>query len=322
MKILVTGATGFLGSHVCQRLLHDGHQVMILRRPSSNTDILSGLDLSHAVGDVTDAESVDRAVRGQDAVVHVAANLTYWRRLNDAQMQVNLGGTRTIAAACRRHGARLLQVSSVGAIGIPPDKNLPADETFVFNLERSGLNYHISKKRAEEAVLDEVSRGLDAVIVNPGSIQGPSGKRYRGGDGVSKIRRNKIVLYFTGGINVVHVDDVADGILRALKQGRRGERYILGGENWTRRQMSELVAKMLGVKRVFVPVVPAVTRVAATIFELMGDLTGKHPSFTYDTHYTSHRFHFYNSDKAKKELGYNPRGYREILRECLEWAQA
>ncbi len=322
MKILVTGATGFVGSHLCRRLLRDGHPVTILRRSSSDTTILKGLDLNQVIGDVTDADAVVRAVQGQAVVIHAAAHLTYWRRVHDVQTAINVGGTQNVAEACQHFRARLVHVSSVAAIGIPTDQNHRADESFMFNLEQSGLNYHLSKKRAEEVVLQAVANGLDAVIVNPGAGFGPFGKRFRGGEAPSKVQRSKVVSYFLGGINVVHVDDVVDGIVRALQHGRTGERYILGGENWTWRQISECAATLLGVKRIFVPVPSFVTSIASSILEPISNVTGKRPRITHDTHYLAGRFQFYDSSKAQQELGYSPRGYRDIVREFFAWSRS
>lgn len=323
MNVLVTGATGFVGSHLCARLLRDGHRVTILRRPSSDLSVLQGLDLAHVIGDVTDPASVECAVQGQEAVIHAAAHLQqYWRQWREVQTRINVGGTQNVAAACRQHGARLVHISSVAAIGIPPDRHRPADETFRFNLERSGLNYHISKKRAEEVVQKEVANGLDAVIVNPASGFGPFGKRFRGSEVPSRVQHAKIISYFMGGFNIVHVADVVEGILRALQQGRRGERYILGGENWTWRAMSEWVATFLGVQRIFVPVPAFVTGSLAALSEPIGRITGRRPRFTFDLHYIANRFQFYDSSKAKRELGYNPRGYREMVREYFGWARS
>jgi dihydroflavonol-4-reductase len=320
MKILITGATGFLGGHLCRQFVHEGHQVTAFKRANSDTTELKGWDLSYAIGDVTDAESLNHAVKGQDVVVHAAAHLAYWRYLRDVQTKVNVEGTRNVVAACRQQGVkRLVLVSSIAAIGIPPSPHLPANETFAFNLQQSGLNYHLSKWQAEAEVLKQANATLDVAIVNPGSIFGLFGNRFRGSEMLAKVRRSQVVPYFLGGINIVHVDDVVEGISLVVKQGRSGDRYILGGENLTYRQIAEIAAASLGLKRIFIPVPPVVTGLAAAILEPIAAFTKKRPRLTYDIHYCASRFHFYDSSKAKKELGYNPRGFKAIVEEYLQW---
>ena len=149
MRVLVTGATGFLGSHLCRKLVTDGHWVRILARPTSSLATLEGLRVERIFGDVTDGESVRRAVQGQEWVIHAAANLNYWERDEAVQTRVNVDGTRYVAQACRVEGVkRLVHVSSVAAIGIPTDPARPAGEEFPFNLADSGLGYQIHKRMA------------------------------------------------------------------------------------------------------------------------------------------------------------------------------
>lgn len=315
MDVLVTGATGFVGSHLCHRLHAQGHRVSVLRRPTSDASPLDGLDLTHVVGDITDPTSVSRAVRGQEIVIHAAGHLDQSPRLAPLQYTVNVEGTRNVVAACRESGVRrLVHLSSVVAVGLPRDRRRPADETLVFNLERSGLRYAISKRHAEDAVLQGVAQGLDAVIVNPSTICGPFRGSFRGREVPAGVRRSPVVPYFLGGRNVVHVRDVVEGTLGALAHGRVGERYILGGENLTWREMAHIAAEVLGCRRVFVPVPPLVTAAAAAL-ERLGTLAGRRPRITYAVHYAASRFWFYDSRKAAAELGYTARSYREIVEE-------
>jgi dihydroflavonol-4-reductase len=318
MRVLITGATGFLGSHLCRRMLADGHEVRVLVRPTSDDRNLKGLAVERVVGDVTDSRSVGEAVRDQDSVIHAAAELSYWGRDAARQERVNVEGTRHVARACREGGIRrLVHVSSVAAIGIPEDPQRPADEAFGFNLEGSGLNYHLSKRRAEVEVAAEVVRGLDAVTVNPASIFGPHGGGYRGAEMLAKVRRTRVVPYFTGGLCAVHVDDVVAGTVAALERGTQGERYILGGENLTYRALVERAARALGLRRWPVPVPALVTGLAARILEPWGRWRGRRPRITYATHYCASRCHFYDSGKARAALGYAPRDFDAIVEECV-----
>lgn len=318
MKILVTGGTGFLGSHLCRRLRDQGHDVAVLRRARSNTAALDDLTVRYETGDITDLAALHHAVKGQDAVIHAAADIAYWSPAGRPQTDINVQGSENVARACREQGVkRLVHVSSVSAIGIPPGRDQPADETFPFNLLESGLGYHISKRRAEEAVLREVAQGLDAVIVNPAWIFGPFGRAYRGADMMQKVRRTRIVPYFTGGLCCVHVADVVDGIVGALVQGETGQRYILGGDNVSFKELVQKTAAAMQLMRWFVPVPRLVTAAASAILEPIGRISGRRPPITHATHYCSSRFSFYDSTRARRRLGYRPRGFNQILEECL-----
>lgn len=318
MTILVTGATGFLGSHLVQRLVEEGHRVKILTRPGSLSGVRRNLRVEAITGDVTNQRETSEAIHGCDVVIHAAANLSYWGNDRSVLEQVNVEGTRNVVHACRLNGVtRLIHVSSVAAIGIPDSPEHPAGEEFLFNLEGKSLPYHLSKHKAEQIVLDEVNRGLDAVIVNPASIFGPYRTTYRGADMLRKVRQTRIVPYFTGGICVVHVDDVVSGIQAALRHGTIGHRYILGGENVSFLSLVQRTAAAMDIQRRFVPVFPFVTALAASILEPLGRLRGRRPSITYVTHYCAGRYHFYSSEKAARTFGYAPRPFDSILHECL-----
>lgn len=322
MRILITGATGFLGVHLCHRLVAERHQVRAFVRAQSDRNQLNGLQIEYAVGDITDVESLAQAVEDREIVIHAAAHLANWGQVKTLQTKINVEGTQNLVAACKQHFVRrLVHVSSVAAIGIPDNSQTPVNETFCFNLEHSGLNYHLSKWQSEAVVLSQQSSQLDVVVVNPGTIFGRFGHRFQGGEMIEKVRRSSIVPYFLGGINAVHVGDVVDGICRAMVTGRSGERYILGGENITFRQIVEIAAAHLGVNRMLVPIPPAVTGLAAAIQSPISAITGKRPRFTAEVHYCAHRFHFYDAQKAKDELGYNPRDFPEIVEDYLRFKQ-
>jgi dihydroflavonol-4-reductase len=319
MKVLVTGATGFLGYHLCHGLVEKGYRVTALRRGTSDSELLEGLDLDFAIGDVTDQPSLDLAVRGHEVVIHAAGHLAYWSRLRSIQNHVNIEGTRNLIAASQRAGVRrLLYVSSVAAIGIPDRGQPPADEAFIFNLENGPLNYPISKKRAEELVIAGSKNGMEAVIVNPGALLGEWGRHYRGSEWVEKIRQRKIAFYFTGGRNLVHVGDVVEGIISALERGKSGERYILGGQNLSYQETARIVVARLRRKTLLLPVPPLVTGLMSA-FDPLSSSVGRRPPITHDVHFTSTRFQYYTSGKAIRELGYRFRTFPDILEDILNW---
>lgn len=319
MKVLVTGATGLLGHHLCRTLVEKGYRVTALRRSKSDVSLLAGLDLDFASGDVTDLTSLEEATSGQEAVIHAAAHLAYWSRQRATQNLVNIDGTRNVVAASQRAGVnRLVFVSSIAAIGFPERGQPPADESFPFNLEHGVLNYAITKKRAEELVTDGCRDGLDAVIVNPATLFGRLGNRYRGSEWVEKIRQRRIAFYFTGGRNLVHVMDVIQGILNALERGRSGERYILGGENLTYQEIARRVAARLGRKILLLPILSQVTALLSAADPFISAL-GRRPPMTREVHYTASRFQYFSSAKAERELGYHAQPFSYILEDILNW---
>jgi dihydroflavonol-4-reductase len=317
MRILVTGATGFLGYHLCRRLVSSGHTVTILRRETSDVTRLNRLDLRHEIGEITGAESVDRATRAQDVVIHAAASFSNRNDTKHTQYRVNVEGTRNVVEACiRNRVGRLLHVSSVAAVGIPEDSR-PANEEFKFNLGHSDLHYYISKHKAEGVVASAVSKGLDAVVVNPSGIWGPAGSFYRGSSLVEEVRRKRILSYACGGVCIVHVEDVIDGILAAVDRGLTGHRYILGGENMTFLQMMKMVAAGIGVDRSFIGIPSVVMNSAARCARLSGAVMVSRLSNFYANYYCASRFCYYDSIKARVSLGFQPRPFDAILKECL-----
>jgi dihydroflavonol-4-reductase len=318
MRVLITGGTGFLGSHLCRRMLQDGHEVRVLCRPTSSPATLNGASVERVLGDVTDADSVERAVQDRDWVIHAAASLGDLKSNRDWQWRVNVDGTGHILQACLAHNVRrLLHVSSVAAVGISDDPARPASEDFPFSLRDFGLSYQLSKRRAEELVFAGVEHGLDAVVVNPAYIFGPLGQDYRGLRMLQKVRRCRLVPYFRGGLCVVHVLDVVEGIVAALRRGKTGHRYILGGENLSFRALLESTARALQLRRQLVPVPRLLSSVAARVLDLWDRWHNLPPRMSYAMHQWLHCYHYYDSTKARRELGYAPRDFEAILRECL-----
>lgn len=317
MNILITGGTGFLGSRLCRRLVTEGHRISILRRASSRTTALANLDVRHEIGDVMDIDSVRRAAKDQHVVIHAAAGVT-GAGARERSYDVNVAGTCNVVEACMQNSVRrLLHVSSVAAIGIP-ENAVPANEDFRFNLEGSKLYYHLSKYRAEGVVADGTARGLDAVIVNPGWLWGPFGSAYRGSDILRVVRGARALRCSPGGVCIVHVDDVVEGIVAALNRGASGNRYILGGDNLSFRDWMLKIANALGVRPRLVPFPGFVTEFLAAI---MGPLSTVERRFygPYLRCYFASRSTFYDSSKAARDLGYKPRAFEAVLEECVKF---
>lgn len=260
MPILVTGATGFIGSQICRALVAGGQPVRAFHRPDSPQLALEGLRLEHAVGDVTQPETLAAAMRGVEGVFHTAALLG--RRDSSLTYAVTVDGTRNVLQAAGEAGVRrVVHTSSVAALGMPdqiplsreqrsgesPASALLMDETHTWNYRPEYWRYGHAKYLAELAVQAAVAQGLDVVIVNPAVVIGAGDLNRISGNIVVQVAQRRVPVSAPGGSNVVHIADVVDGHLAALRRGRRGERYILGGENLPHVQLLELIAQAAGV---------------------------------------------------------------------------
>jgi dihydroflavonol-4-reductase len=258
------------------------------------------------------------AVKGQDVIIHAAAQTGNSRSERVDQYRINVIGTRNIARACNRARAKLIHISSVAAIGISPHPEQPANEDFEFNLDDSGMEYHISKHGAEEAVMKEAFDGLKAVIVNPALIWGPEHESYRGARTLTKSVKSWILPYGPGGQCIVHVADVVKGILLALKRGRRGERYILGGDNVSFQKMNETTCRELGILRLQVPIPGAIAESGNRVKNGMHRLLRKQRLPVYDKRFCHQ---FYDSSKARNELGFSARSFQAIVKEWIRYSE-
>lgn len=321
MRALVTGATGFVGSAVARRLVAGGVEVRALVRAGSDRRNLEGVDCEIVTGDLTVPETLRRAVTRCEAVYHVAADYRLWVRDPDALYRTNVDGTKAVLRAAAASGARrIVYTSSVATIGFTPD-GAPADEaTPVTETDMIG-HYKRSKFRAEEAVRRLIAdERVPAVIVNPSTPFGPrDAKPTPSGRIVIDAAKGRMPVYVDTGLNVVHVDDVADGHLLALDKGRIGERYVLGGENMPLRDIVTIVAGMAGARPPLfrVPIGPLMP--LAFLAELFGRLTGIEPRLTMDALRMARKRMYYASDKAKRELGYAPRPAVEALGDAVAW---
>lgn len=321
MKTLVTGATGFVGSAVLRRLVDAGHEVRVLRRPSSDNRNLLGVECETVVGDLTDPASLTAAVAGCAAVYHVAADYRLWTEDHTAIYRANVDGTLNLMRAAGDAGVgRIVYTSSVAAVGFRDD-GAPADETTVTTLKDMVGHYKRSKYLAEQEVLRlATGEGLPIVTVNPSAPFGPRDvKPTPTGRIIVQFARGRMPAYVDTGLNVVHVDDVARGHLLAFERGAVGERYILGGDDMPLRLILETVAERLGRKppRFRLPRAPLMP--VAWMAEAMARLTGKEPMVTADALRMARKRMYFSSTKAREKLGYAPRPGTEALCEAVDW---
>ncbi len=268
-EVLVTGGTGYVGGVLLRQLCGRGERVRVLLRPWSPRAALAGLSVEELTGDVTDPGSLDQAMKGIARVYHLAAAVRL-DPFNEPKLQrVNVEGTAAVVKSARAAGVkRLLHFSSVAAIGQGP-LAAPSDETHAFDAGELGP-YFRTKHAAEEAVLAEVGRGLDAVIVNPSNILGPAASA-SGMEGLLRAAARGLPFYPAGAAAFVPVDDVARGAILAMEKGRKGERYILGGENLSNLQLLTQAALAGGAR----PPRWALPRGPLLAAGRVGDLLGK-----------------------------------------------
>ena len=314
-KVLVTGGSGFIGSVVVRTLVREGAQVRCLLRPTSKLDRLNGVAYERAEGDVRDAASLRAALAGCQAVIHLAG-LSSWDLIDSPAMkEVTEEGSRNLLQAARERGVqRFVYVSSASAINASDEPQV-FDETAAFELERSGLNYAIHKKAAEQMCLAFAAEGLPVVIVNPTEVYGPNDTDLITAGNLVDFAKSSPVMVCSGGTSVAYVDDVALGTVRALERGRSGERYILGGENLKVKELAALTLELLGQRKRIMTLPNSVIRGVAKGALGLGLPVPFNPRvIPYAT-----RYWFVDSSKATRELGVTFRSARDALAPTLAW---
>ena len=320
MTVLVTGASGFLGSAVARRLLAAGYAVRVLVRENSPVANLEDLDVEVVTGDLRDAGSLARAVKGCTGLFHAAADYRLWVPDPSPMFAINVDGTRALMLAALEAGVeRIVYTSSVAALGLRKDG--PADEETPVSLEAVIGPYKKSKFIAEREVSRLVTeRGLPAVIVNPSTPIGPRDIRPTPtGRVIVDAANGRIPAYVDTGLNVVHVDDAAEGHILAYKKGEIGEKYILGGENMPLADILAEVAKLCGRKPPTIKLPHAALYPVALISESWCRLRGGEPIATLDSIRMAKKRMFFSSDKAREALAYAPRPAREALRDAVDY---
>ena len=324
MTTLVTGATGFVGSAVARVLLARGHGLRLLVRAGSDRRNIADLPAELVEGDLTDPASLDRAAAGCRHVVHVAADYRLWVRHPDEMLRANVDGAVAMVRAAGRAGAeRIVHCSSVAALGQIGD-GTPADEdTPTHEADFVGI-YKRSKYLAERAVLDLArTEKLPVVVVNPAAPVGPRDiKPTPTGKMIRDAAAGRIPAFIDTGLNIVHVDDVAEGHALALEKGRIGERYVLGGENMALRDVLALVCLVAGRRPPTLRLPEAAVWPAAFLMEKFAELTGIPPLMTRDHLKMARKKMFYSSAKAERELGYRARPAREAVEDAIAWFRA
>jgi dihydroflavonol-4-reductase len=323
-RVLITGATGFVGSALVRAFLGAGYSVRTLIRSTSPRRNLAGVDVERFEGDLCDPAAVARAMAGVSCVAHAAADYRIWTRDPDAMMRTNVEGTRTVMrAALSARVERVIYTSSVATLALAANGSA-ADETARLDESAAVGPYKRSKVVAENLV-EELTRreALPAIIVNPSTPIGPRDIRPTPtGRVILAAASGRMPAFVDTGLNLVHVDDVASGHVAALERGRLGERYILGGENVLLADMLREIATLVGrpPPRVKLPRAPLYPLAAGA--QMIAALTGREPLLTVDGLRMSRHHMFFSAAKAERELGFRARPYVEGLRDAIDWFRA
>jgi dihydroflavonol-4-reductase len=308
-ETLVTGASGFVGSAVARKLVQSGYPVRALIRPGSPRRHLAGLDLQFVDGDMRDAPSVRRAMAGIRYVFHVAADYRLWACDKDEIFANNVEGTRIVMQEALRAGAeRVVYTSSVATLGLRPDGG-PADESVPLSLDQGIGAYKRCKIAAERLV--------EATPIGPCDVRPtPTGRI------VVEAARGRMPGFVDTGLNLVHVDDVAEGHIAALNRGAISERYILGGENVPLADMLAEIARLTGRRppRLRIPRIAVFP--VAYLAEAAAGMTGREPFATLDGLRMSAHCMYFTAAKAERDLGFRARPYREALGDAIQWFRA
>lgn len=324
-RIFITGGTGFVGSAVVRRLLEAGFPVRALvRRDSSNLRNLEGLDIERVDGDITDSASLKQAMAGCDAAYHLAADYRLWVPDPKPMYAVNVDASRAIVEAAAKAGIqRLVYCSSVATLGNRPDGQ-PANEETPSTVNDMIGHYKRSKFLGEEAARQVAQQtDLPVVYVHPSAPVGPrdirptpTGKMVL--DGIS----GKIPAFIDTGLNIVHVEDVAAGVLLAHEKGLPGQRYILGGQNMSLREIFNELAELAGCKAPKIELNPTLLTPVAWFGELGARITGREPRLHRDVLRMARKRMFFTSEKSERELGFRARPAVEALKDAADWFRA
>jgi dihydroflavonol-4-reductase len=348
LKAFVTGATGFLGSHVARVLAEQGAELRLLVRPSSDLRNIDGLNADRVVGDLRDSASIEKALSGCDVVFHVAADYRLWVRDPVEMYRSNVEGTRCLLEAARKRGVRrVVYTSSVATMGFisnraaaelrsawtlrlrsgqahegaRPHTSAVADEKSPVSLAGMIGHYKRSKFMAEQVAVEAAKSGVDVVVVNPTT---PIGERdikpTPTGRIVVDFLKRKFPAYVETGLNLVDATECARGHVQALEKGRSGERYILGGENLTLKQILDRLAAITSLPSPTVKL-PYIFALAAGVVDevVTGRLLGREPRATIDAVRMGRKMMFVSSAKAERELGWRMVPVDAALRRSVDW---
>lgn len=322
MKVLVTGANGFLGSWLVNRLVQDGHEVSVLIRKKPNHDSSLPRAVKVFLGDITEPSTLSPVLKDQQQIYHLAGLVAYSKKERDALFRVNVQGTENILKyAVANKVQRILVSSSVVAIGASFQAEI-LNEDSLYTLDPYHLSYHESKREMERVFQKYIrEKRIDGVIVNPSTIYGAGDASKSSRSTQLKVAQGRLRFYPPGGVSVVAVEDVVDGMIRAMEKGRSGERYILAGENLTLKEVFKMIAQCAGVKPPSIPLSPLIFKGLACLDESLQRI-GRQGPLPAERAIVAMMYHWYDSAKAKKELGFSNKPAIEAIASSVQWMKA
>jgi dihydroflavonol-4-reductase len=322
MSTLVTGAAGFLGSHVTRQLIARGEEVRVLMRASSNNRAISDLSLEYVTGDLRDAASLERAMKGVKRVFHVAADYRLWARRPQEIYDSNAGGTKNLLVAAKNAGVeQLVYTSTVATIAVDRPE-LPNEGTQAEFEEMIG-HYKRSKWMAEQEVLQAARDGFPAVVAMPTTPVGPwDWKPTPTGKIILDFLNGKMPGYVETGLNFVGVEECAAGHLLVSEGGKIGERYLLGGENLTLKELLDTLAKITGLPAPTMKIPHGMALTVAYVESAFSRLIGKEPGIPVEGVKIAQHKMFVDCSRAQRELGFQPSSVAAALERAVRWYQA
>jgi len=322
MTTLVTGAAGFLGSHVARQLVSRGETVRVLVRASSSNRAISDLPLEYVTGDLRDAASLDRAMAGVNRVYHVAADYRLWAKRSQDIYDSNVGGTKNLLAAAKRAGVeQLIYTSTVATIAVDRPE-LPNEFTDA-KLEEMVGHYKRSKWMAEREALQAAKEGLPVIVAMPTTPVGPwDWKPTPTGKIILDFLNGKMPGYVETGLNFVGVEECAAGHLLVAEKGKVGERYLLGAENLTLKELLDLLARITGLRAPGMKIPHGVALGVAYVDTAFSRLVGKEPQIPVEGVKIAKHKMFVDASRAQRELGFQPGPVVAALERAVRWYRA
>lgn len=326
MKALVTGANGFLGAHLCNRLTQEGMDVFALVRTNSDlTELKNNKKIQYVNGDITNLESLDKALGSlkPQAVFHLAGYVGYKKSERELMEKVNVQGTKNLVdSMIKNEIQKIIHVSSVVAVGAGFTKTEVLDENSKYNLSRLDLGYFETKKKAEDLVKQMTeSKQIESVILNPSTIYGPADAKKGSRKTQLKVAQGKFKFYTSGGVSIVSVEDVIEGIYQGFLKGRNGERYILSGENITIQSLFEKISEFAGVPAPQILLPDWVLHTLGIVGDKLSAI-GFKDTVSSENAWTATLFHWFSNEKAKKELGIQFKDANYSLKQSVDWMRA
>ena len=318
MKVLITGASGFLGTWLCKAVCKKGWQVHTLLRSTSDKSDLQNLNLHFHTGDITDLDSFMQAAQGVELIFHLAGLVSHSEKHLKIMQKVNVQGTANAIEVCRTQGAKLIHISSVVTVGASAAPVI-LNEQSPYAPSLSQIGYFNTKKQAEILVQEACKKEkISAVILNPSTVYGARDMKKQSRKVQLRVAQGRFPFTTSGGVSVVDVQSVVDACLQAVEKGRQGERYILSGENISIKNLFSLIAKKAGVSPPFIHLNNFLLRILAEVGTGLQSLGFAVP-ISRESAYLARLYHWFDHSKAQQELGFSPMKAEQAIENSIKW---